>query len=76
MQSTPWDAVIFDYGGVLCYPPSQRDLTEYARSSGLDETTFFQLYSETRDYYGRSAAGYSQRCSMPPMPPESNFRKP
>ena len=61
MQSTPWDAVIFDYGGVLCYPPSQRDLAEYARRSGLDETTFLQLYSETRDYYGRSAAGYSQR---------------
>lgn len=61
MQSTPWDAVIFDYGGVLCYPPMRQDLVEYARSSGLDEATFFQLYSETRDYYGRSAAGYSER---------------
>ena len=61
MRSTPWDAVIFDYGGVLCYPPVRQDLVEYAKTSGLDETTFFHLYSETRDYYGRSAAGYSER---------------
>ncbi len=61
MPNTPWDAVVFDYGGVLCYPPSQQDLADFARSSGLDAATFLQLYSETRDYYGRSAAGYSQR---------------
>jgi len=61
MRPLLWDAVIFDYGGVLCYAPRQQDLAEYARSSGLDESAFIQLYSETRDYYGRSAAGYSQR---------------
>jgi putative hydrolase of the HAD superfamily len=60
MPSTPWDAVIFDYGGVLCYPPVRQDLVEYARSSGLDEATFLRLYAETREYYGRSASGYSQ----------------
>jgi putative hydrolase of the HAD superfamily len=61
MSSTQWDAVIFDYGGVLSYAPARQDLAEYARSSGLDEETFFELYSATRDYYGRSANGYSQR---------------
>lgn len=58
MKSASWDAVIFDYGGVLCYAPSRQDLAEYARNSGLDEATFLHLYTETRDYYGRAAAGY------------------
>ena len=58
MTSAPWDAVIFDYGGVLSYAPQRQDLLDYARSSGLEESTFFQLYAETRDYYGRAAAGY------------------
>ena len=54
-----WDAVIFDYGGVLCYAPAQEDVARFAASSGLDEATFLKLYAETRDYYGRAAAGYS-----------------
>lgn len=60
MNSSAWDAVIFDYGGVLCYPPSRDDVAEYARSSGLDHESFYRLYSETREYYGRSADGYSE----------------
>jgi putative hydrolase of the HAD superfamily len=59
-NSIPWDAVIFDYGGVLSYAPARQDLAAYARSSGFDETSFFRLYTETRDYYGRSATGYPQ----------------
>ena len=58
MPSVSWDAVIFDYGGVLSYSPQRQDLAEYARSSGLDESTFLHLYAETREYYGRAAAGY------------------
>lgn len=58
MRSIPWDAVIFDYGGVLCYAPQQQDVAEYARGSGLEDSTFLRLYSETREYYGRAAAGY------------------
>ena len=58
MPSVSWDAVIFDYGGVLSYAPQRQDLLDYARSSGLEESTFFQLYAETREYYGRAAAGY------------------
>ncbi len=58
MSSIAWDAVIFDYGGVLCYAPSRKDVAQYAHRSGLDEATFLHLYSETREYYGRAAAGY------------------
>jgi putative hydrolase of the HAD superfamily len=60
MNSSAWDAVIFDYGGVLCFPPTQEDVEDYARSSGLDHESFYRLYAETRDYYGRSADGYSE----------------
>lgn len=56
----PWDAVIFDYGGVLSYPPFQLELAELGQSSGLDEPSFFKLYSNTRDYYGRSSSDYKQ----------------
>ena len=59
MRTTQWDAVIFDYGGVLCYAPAAKDVVAYAEGSGLDEAEFFKLYSETRDYYGRAAAGYA-----------------
>jgi putative hydrolase of the HAD superfamily len=51
-------AVIFDYGGVLCYAPTKDDVAEYGRESGLDEAAFLNLYAETRDYYGRAADGY------------------
>lgn len=61
MKSSDWDAVIFDYGGVLCYAPSREDLVAYAHTSGLDEATFLHLYAATRDYYGRAAAGYEAR---------------
>jgi len=59
MSRSSCEAVIFDYGGVLCYAPSREDVVEYARGSGLDEAAFFHLYSETREYYGRAAAGYA-----------------
>jgi putative hydrolase of the HAD superfamily len=53
-----WDAVIFDYGGVLCYAPARQDVAQCAECSGLDEETFYKLYTETREYYGLAAAGY------------------
>lgn len=59
VKSTSWDAVIFDYGGVLCYAPAREDVSEFAAGSGLDEATFLKLYSETREYYGLAAAGYA-----------------
>ena len=60
MNPTPWDAVIFDYGGVLSYAPLRREVAELAVSSGVDEPSFFDLYSNTRDYYGRSPDEYVQ----------------
>jgi len=59
LTPSPWDAVIFDYGGVLCYAPAPEDLARYAASSGQDEATFLKLYWETREYYGRAAARYA-----------------
>ena len=58
MNQLALDAVVFDYGGVLCYAPTKDDLVTYGRESGLDESAFLKLYGETRDYYGRAADGY------------------
>ena len=58
MTAARWDAVIFDYGGVLCYAPARQDVAQFAEGSGLDENTFYKLYTETREYYGLPAAGY------------------
>lgn len=58
MKQGAWDAVIFDYGGVLCYAPARQDVAQCAEGSGLDEATFYKLYTETREYYGLAAAGY------------------
>jgi putative hydrolase of the HAD superfamily len=58
VKQAAWDAVIFDYGGVLCYAPARQDVAQCAECSGLDEETFYQLYRGTRQYYGLAAAGY------------------
>jgi putative hydrolase of the HAD superfamily len=59
MIAPRWDAVIFDYGGVLCYAPAPQDVAQCAEGSGLEEETFYKLYTETREYYGLAAAGYT-----------------
>ena len=58
VKQAAWAAVIFDYGGVLCYAPARQDVAQCAECSGLDEETFYKLYTETRQYYGLAAAGY------------------
>jgi hypothetical protein len=58
VKQAAWDAVIFDYGGVLCYAPARQDVAECAECSGLDEETFYKLYTGTRQYYGLAAAAY------------------
>ena len=58
MNRLALDAVVFDYGGVLCYAPTKDDLVTYGRESGLEESAFLKLYAETREYYGRAADGY------------------
>jgi len=60
LKNAPWDAVIFDYGGVLSYAPIRADLSALAVRSGIDEPLFLQVYSNTRDYYGRPPEEYAQ----------------
>ncbi len=59
-KSTPWDAVIFDYGRVLSTSPSRVELAVLATLSGVSEDTFFELYSNTRDHYDRGHADHRQ----------------
>jgi hypothetical protein len=44
---------------VLSLAPVRQDVAQYAAGSGLDEATFYKLYTETREYYGL-AAGYKR----------------
>jgi putative hydrolase of the HAD superfamily len=38
--------------------PVRQDVAQYVAGGGLDEATFYKLYTETREYYGLAAAGY------------------
>lgn len=58
MTAARWDAVIFDYGGVLSYAPARQDIAQFAEGSGLDEDTFYTLYTETREYYRLAEVSY------------------
>ncbi|MGA9566422.1 MAG: HAD family phosphatase [Candidatus Korobacteraceae bacterium] len=60
LKSTPWDAVIFDYGRVLSASPSREELAVLATLAGVSEDTFFELYSNTRDHYDRGHADCKQ----------------
>ena len=60
MTSSPWDAVLFDYGRVLSYAPSREELLEFAALTGVSEAVFFELYSNTRDHYDRGHADYQE----------------
>ncbi len=59
-KSIPWDAVVFDYGRVLSTSPSREELAVLATLSGVSESTFFELYSNTRDHYDRGHADCKQ----------------
>src|SRR5208283_5416323 len=60
MTLNSWDAVIFDYGRVLSTSPSREELAALATLSGVSESAFFELYSNTRDHYDRGHADYQQ----------------
>ena len=60
MRSTRWDAVIFDYGRVLSCSPSRGELLGLAEITGVGESAFFELYSNTRDLYDCGQADYRQ----------------
>jgi len=60
VKSSPWDAVLFDYGRVLSYAPSRDELLDFAALTGVSEAVFFELYSNTRDHYDRGHADYQE----------------
>src|SRR5664279_2901355 len=60
MNSSQWDAVLFDYGRVLSYAPSREELLDFAALTGVSEAVFFELYSNTRDHYDRGHADYQE----------------
>ena len=49
----PLDAVIFDYGEVLCEAADPVHLTNMGRIAGLEKTTVKELYWKFRDDYDR-----------------------
>jgi putative hydrolase of the HAD superfamily len=55
-------AVIFDYGGVLCYPPTSEQLTEAAALCGLPMEEFWSAFWRKRREYdrGHDAKAYWQ----------------
>jgi putative hydrolase of the HAD superfamily len=46
-------AVIFDYGGVICFPPSPEAVAEVARLAGLPVETLAELNRKYRGEYDR-----------------------
>lgn len=48
-----FEAVIFDYGAVLCYPPSDGEMGEFAALAGLPDGEFRRLYGKSRGPYDR-----------------------
>ena len=64
MKLNTWDAVIFDYGRVLSSSPSRDELAVLAKMTGVNESKFFELYSETRDDYDLGLADYKQHWQL------------
>ena len=64
MKLTQWDAVIFDYGRVLSCSPGREELAGLAEVTGVSESTFFELYSDTRGHYDRGDADYKQHWQL------------
>ena len=47
------EAVIFDYGGVLCRPPATSDIDRLAEPFGLPRDKFWRMYAGLRGPYDR-----------------------
>ena len=48
-----YEAVILDYGAVLCHPPFPHEIARMARALGVAPERFPQLYAHGRDAYDR-----------------------
>jgi putative hydrolase of the HAD superfamily len=51
------DAVVFDYGGVLCHPPATADIDRLAALFGLPRDKFWRMYGRLRGPYDRGTIG-------------------
>jgi putative hydrolase of the HAD superfamily len=49
--------VVFDYGGVLCHPPTPGEIEELARIFDLPQAKFWSLYGRFRAAYDRGSIG-------------------
>lgn len=53
MSQSTIEAVVFDYGGVLCHPPSGADIDGLAAPFGLSREKFWRMYMLLRGPYDR-----------------------
>lgn len=51
------EAVVFDYGGVLCHPPATSDIDRLAAPFGLPRDKFWRMYAQLRGPYDRGMIG-------------------
>ena len=47
------EAVVFDYGGVLCHPPAAPQIDRLAKPFGLPRDKFWRMYGRLRGPYDR-----------------------
>jgi putative hydrolase of the HAD superfamily len=50
-------AVVFDYGGVLCHPPATSEIDRLALTFGLPRDKFWRMYGRLRGPYDRGSIG-------------------
>src|ERR1700733_5258138 len=65
-EGTTMSWVLFDYGGVICYPQPEEDLAALARAAGCTAAEFSGAYWPYRLDYDRAvldSTGYWQRVA-------------
>jgi len=53
MPQSTIEAVVFDYGGVLCHPPATAEIDKLAAMFGLPRDKFWRMYGRLRGPYDR-----------------------
>jgi putative hydrolase of the HAD superfamily len=53
ISQSPIEAVVFDYGGVLCHPPAASEIDRLAALFGLPRDKFWRMYLRLRGPYDR-----------------------
>ncbi len=54
------EAVIFDYGAVLCFPPTEAEFEEFAALAGMPAGRFREAYPKSRARYDRGDVSTSE----------------